>query len=120
MEELIPEQMRALCRVDDIPDGGGKGFPAPAGSFTGLFAIRQGNDVFVYVNACPHIGTPLDWVPDKFLTVDGKRIICATHGAEFRINDGHCVSGPCTGDTLEKVLIQVNDGVIFIPESVGQ
>ena len=73
----------ALCRVDDIPDGGAKGFPPPPGGFTGLFAVRQGDAVFVYVNSCPHIGTPLDWTPDRFLSADGSRIVCATHGAEF-------------------------------------
>jgi nitrite reductase/ring-hydroxylating ferredoxin subunit len=70
--------MRYLCRIEEIPEGGSKGFPAPPGRFTGLFAVRQGRDVFVYVNACPHLGTPLDWMPDRFLSTDGARIICAT------------------------------------------
>ena len=59
---------RALCRIDEIPDGASKGFPPSPGGFTGLFAVRQGDAVHVYVNACPHIGTPLDWLPDRFLS----------------------------------------------------
>jgi nitrite reductase/ring-hydroxylating ferredoxin subunit len=108
-----------LCRIDDIPDGGSKGFPPPPGGFTGLFAVRQGNEVHVYVNSCPHIGTPLDWMPDRFLSADGSHIICATHGAEFRIGDGECVYGPCKGDRLEAVMIQINDGTVFVPEDAG-
>ena len=126
MEELIPEAItpaedapRALCRLDDIADGGAKGFPPAPGGFTGLMAIRQGDAVFVYVNACPHIGTPLDWTPDRFLSADGKRIICATHGAEFQIADGLCVRGPCHGDRLEPVMIQIKDGTIYVPKNAG-
>ncbi len=111
--------LRALCRLDELPDGGCKGFGPAPGGFTGLFAIRQDDRVFVYVNACPHIGTPLDWTPDRFLSHDGSLIICATHGAEFRIADGECVRGPCIGDRLEPVVIQIKDNTIFVPEDAG-
>lgn len=110
---------RALCRLDDIPDGGAKGFGPPTGGFTGLFAVRRGDAVFVYVNSCPHIGVPLDWAPDRFLTRDASRIICATHGAEFGIEDGVCLRGPCLGDRLEAVMINVEDGIILVPEDAG-
>ena len=111
--------MRALCRVEEIPDGGTVGFGPPPGGFTGLFAIRRGDEVLVYVNSCPHIGTPLDWAPNRFLSQDGTRIICAMHGAEFRIGDGVCIAGPCLGDRLERVMIQIKDGVIHVPEDAG-
>ena len=96
-----------------------KGFGPAPGGFTGLFAIRQGDTVHVYVNSCPHIGTPLDWSRDRFLSHDGSRIVCATHGAEFRITDGECLRGPCFGDRLEAVVIQIKDGTIFVPEDAG-
>ena len=110
---------RALCRFDDLPDGTAKGFPPAPGGFTGLFAVRQGDAIFVYVNACPHIGTPLEWTADRFLSHDGSLIICATHGAEFRIADGECLRGPCFGERLEPVMIQIKDGTIFVPEDAG-
>ena len=110
---------RALCRLDDIPDGGAKGFGPPGGGFTGLFAVRRGGTAVVYVNSCPHIGVPLDWAPDRFLTNDGRRIICATHGAEFEIEGGRCVRGPCLGERLEAVMIEVRDGLILVPEDAG-
>jgi nitrite reductase/ring-hydroxylating ferredoxin subunit len=111
---------RPLCNFADLPDGSSTSFPPAPGSFTGLFAVRQGDAVFVYVNSCPHIGTPLDWVPGRFLSADGSRIICATHGAEFRIADGECLRGPCFGDRLEAVMIQIKDGVVFVPQVAGQ
>lgn len=118
-DTLIPPRLRKLCRVADLPDGDAKGFPPAQGRFTGVFAIRQGDTVRVYVNACPHIGTPLDWVPDRFLSTDRSRIICATHGAEFRIEDGFCTRGPCRGDSLEPVLTEIEDGWVLIPETAG-
>src|SRR5947209_11707766 len=120
MEGLIPPRQRALCRLEDIPEGASKGFPPAPGGFTGLFAVRQGGTVFVYVNVCPHIGTPLDWVPGRFLSADGRRIVCATHGAEFTIKTGECVRGPCKGDALEPVPIQIKDGILYVPQDAGR
>ena len=96
------------------------GFPPAEGGFNGLFAVRRAGAVVVYVNSCPHIGAPLDWAPNRFLTMDGQRIICALHGAEFRIADGVCVSGPCLGDRLEPVMIEIKDGALLVPEDAGR
>ncbi len=112
-------RQRVLCRLDDIPDGGARGFGPAPGGFTGLFAVRRGVQVVVYVNACPHLGVPLDWMPDRFLSADGSRIVCATHGAEFRIADGLCLRGPCLGERLERVMIAIEDGAVLVPEDAG-
>src|SRR4051794_8707027 len=114
-----PPGWRTLCRIEDIPDGGARGFAPAPGAFTGLFAVRRGANVFVYVNACPHIGTPLDWAPDRFLSTDGQRIVCATHGAEFGIENGLCTRGPCLGDRLENIMIEIKDGDILVPQDAG-
>ena len=114
-----PTPMRALCRLSDLAEGQARGFGAAPGGFTGLFAVCRGGRVFVYVNSCPHIGVPLDWAPDRFLSTDASRIVCATHGAEFRIEDGACVAGPCLGDRLEAVPATVRDGVILVAADAG-
>ncbi len=101
----------ALCPLDDIADGGSAGFEI-AGKL--VMAIRQGDRVFAYVNSCPHVGTPLDMWPGRFLTRDGEYILCATHGALFRIEDGHCVAGPCVGRGLTPIDAQVVNGVVNI------
>jgi len=95
----------ALCRLDAIgPDG--KGVVTPDGG-QDIFLIRRGACVHGYVNACPHAGTPLDWTPDRFLDAARAHIVCATHGAHFRIDDGYCISGPCAGDRLTPVRLEV-------------
>jgi len=118
-EEVGERRMRALCSLTDIPDGTSKGFLPLPGGFTGLFAVRQGDTVHIYVNSCPHIGTPLDWLPHRFLSADGSLIVCATHGAEFRIADGECLRGPCFGERLEAVVVDIRDGIIYVPEDAG-
>jgi nitrite reductase/ring-hydroxylating ferredoxin subunit len=119
METLIPTDARALCHVEEIPDGSAKGFPPAPGGFSGLVAWRKGEQVRVYVNSCPHIGTPLDWTPDRFMTKDGKYIICATHGAAFQPLTGECLLGPCKGDFLDAVQTEIRDGVIYVPPDAG-
>jgi nitrite reductase/ring-hydroxylating ferredoxin subunit len=46
---------------------------------------------------------------DQFLSDDGRFIVCSTHGALFRIEDGHCLDGPCVGQALERVEIDCDE-----------
>jgi len=104
-----------LCRLEDIPDGEARGFPSPTGGYISLVAVRRGEAVHVYVNSCPHIGIPLESLPDRFLDGARKHLVCTAHGARFRVEDGFCVSGPCAGDSLEAVEARVEDGRVIIP-----
>jgi nitrite reductase/ring-hydroxylating ferredoxin subunit len=110
---------RALCPAAEIGEGAARGFPAPPGRFTGLFAVRKGGEIRVYVNSCPHIGLPLEPLPDRFLDTRKQVIICSAHGARFRIEDGVCVTGPCIGEALEAVPVRVVDGQVVVPASAG-
>lgn len=101
----------ALCRLDDIPDGDAKGFEIDqGGESVDILVVRRGETVYGYVNDCPHLGTPLSWVEDDFMTFDREFILCSTHGAEFRVEDGYCTAGPCLGDKLQPVPVAVADG----------
>lgn len=110
---------RPLCRLEEIADGGAKEFPPLSGSHNGLFAIRRREAVFVYENACPHIGVPLNWAPDRFLDARGRHIVCGTHGALFRIEDGMCFKGPCTGMPLTAIPFRVVEGVLEVEEDAA-
>ena len=116
----IPPAGTRLCRLDELGDPGAKGFLFGPGTGPNadtdrfdMFVIRRGQKIFAYVNACPHALTPLDTFPDRFLTLDATRIICSTHGALFRIDDGYCVSGPCAGQDLTSVKAVVEDGMVY-------
>lgn len=110
---------RRVCRFDDLPTGeelDALGFAASAPGRAGIFVMRHGDEVRAYLNRCPHLGTPLNWSPDRFVDLQREFLVCATHGAEFRVADGECVSGPCLGDRLEPVAVEVRDGVVFVEE----
>lgn len=105
---------RPLCRLEEIPEGGAKEFAPPPGSHNGIFAVRRGGTVFVYENSCPHIGVPLNWAPDRFLDARGRHIVCGTHGALFRIEDGMCFKGPCTGLPLTAIAFRIDGGEVMV------
>jgi nitrite reductase/ring-hydroxylating ferredoxin subunit len=90
---------RALCRLDALADGGGRSVELEPGK-PGLLLLRDGAALRAYVNSCPHRGTPLDLVPDRLRDESGRFLVCATHGAQFRVEDGYCVAGPCAGAYL--------------------
>lgn len=104
-------QARALCRLDELSDPGSKGF---SNGTSGILVVRQGSDVFVYENRCPHRGIPLEWTPDQFLDSSGRLIQCATHGALFLPESGECIAGPCSGDSLRKLDGYVHNGVVWL------
>jgi nitrite reductase/ring-hydroxylating ferredoxin subunit len=110
---------RVLCREDEIAEGMARGFPAAPGGFTGLFAVRKDGRLVVYVNSCPHIGLPLEPLPHRFLDTRRQHIICAAHGARFRIEDGVCTTGPCVGEALEAVPMRIVDGMVVVPADAG-
>ncbi|MDJ0943491.1 MAG: Rieske (2Fe-2S) protein [Kiloniellales bacterium] len=105
-----------LCRLEDIEDGEGRGFVFGEGlARREIFVVREAEAVYGYANACPHAGTPLDWEPDRFMNADGSYLMCHTHGALFRIEDGYCIAGPCAGASLTTVALQVaEDGGIYL------
>lgn len=109
-----------LCSLNDIDIQGSRGFSID--TLQGrdeLFVVRSGNAVFVYRNSCPHTGGPLDWVPDQFLSIDSDWIQCATHDALFRIEDGVCVKGPCAGQSLKPVAVEIIGDSVMVDLDVS-
>ena len=111
MDEMDPQRKStARFLLSSIEDGGSKGLRIEtAGRQLDLLLVRKGEEVYCYLNRCPHTGVNLDWVPDQFLDNESTYIQCATHGALFRIEDGFCVAGPCAGQALSSIQVK-NDG----------
>jgi nitrite reductase/ring-hydroxylating ferredoxin subunit len=87
----------------DVPKGQARGVTLANG--TELVLVRRDGALHIYENRCPHQGTPLETFPNKFLNSDGSLLICSTHGARFRVEDGLCVSGPCLGQRLRRAVL---------------
>jgi len=67
-----------------------------------------------YINRCPHTGVNLNWQADQCFDVSEKYLMCSLHGALFRPEDGHCIYGPCTGQSLSRLPIEIDKDEIFI------
>lgn len=77
-----------------------------------FWSVRR--SIVRYLNRCPHLGIELNWMPDQFLESGGDLIICSTHGALFKIDDGLCISGPCQGQALTSLQIVQDTDSTFI------
>ena len=89
-----------LCHWRDLPDGASRGFDPTGRGRDTVLVVRQGDRLYAYADACPHHGTPMAWRKDHYLNAAGDRIVCAAHGAQFDIDTGQCMLGPCLGDRL--------------------
>ena len=119
-DDINGNGQRMLCRIEDIPDGQARGFDPIDRSHRAIFAVRRGDRAFVYVNECPHAGAELEYAQDRFLSADGLRIICFAHNAQFAVETGDCVAGPCMGQALEAVAATIVDGAVMIPANAGK
>lgn len=99
-----------LCNRHDIPNYQARSFDldTPNGKLD-LFVVRLDNHVHAYQNHCPHLGIPLNWQPDEFISLEGTHIQCSTHGALFTLEEGHCVAGPCSGQNLTRLSVELRN-----------
>ena len=111
----MPENSQLICDLIDLPEGTSRGFVLTGASETeDILVVHKAGNIVAYKNSCPHTGGPLDWVPDQFLSCDGEHIQCATHDALFRISDGVCVAGPCVGQSIQAVQVEVKGKQLFL------
>jgi nitrite reductase/ring-hydroxylating ferredoxin subunit len=92
-----------LCRLDDLVDGDSRGFDPQGVGHDTVFVVRRGSDVHVYHDSCPHQGSQMAWRRHAYLNAARDRIVCHAHGAQFEIDTGVCVLGPCLGQGLAAV-----------------
>lgn len=76
-----------------------------------IILVNLAGTIHAYRNRCPHVGVGLDW-GDGRCKVGPNELLCAMHGARFAADTGHCFAGPCTGQSLERIVVRVEDGKI--------
>lgn len=106
-----------LITLDSIEDGGFAEVEASLdGDAESLIIHRSGANARAWLNVCPHAGRRLDWAPGKFLKSKEGHLICAAHGASFELERGDCIAGPCRGDSLRAVAVEVRDGQVVLSD----
>ncbi|WP_164284500.1 Rieske (2Fe-2S) protein [Stenotrophomonas maltophilia] len=105
----------ALIALDTIADGAFAEVEALVdGDAESLVLYRDGAQVRAFLNICPHAGRRLDWAPGQFLKSREGHLVCAAHGASFTLDGGDCIAGPCKGDRLRAVPVDVRDGQVYL------
>lgn len=106
---------RVLCTLAEVPDPGTYEFSIGEGDWPLRgFVVRHRGQVRAYVNSCPHAGHPLNWKPNSFFAPRTELLLCVSHGALFEPDTGECVAGPCAGQNLQSLKIEIADGQVVL------
>lgn len=110
-----------LCQTNELEEYQTRGFTVEIGDDSlDFLLLKQDGEIRAYLNFCPHLGIPLNWQPDEFMSMEGTHIQCSTHGALFQLEDGYCFSGPCRGESLTPLNIKISDNSEVYLVSTGE
>jgi len=103
--------MQPVCAISELEEDQARGIEIDGKS---VVLVKKDGQVHAYLNWCPHLGIELNFMPDQFLDSDNAFLMCANHGALFDIDSGHCLSGPCSGDALMKIDVNIEGDQILL------
>ncbi|MDI1298218.1 Rieske 2Fe-2S domain-containing protein [Methylotenera sp.] len=109
-------QNTIILKSEALEEGAkGVRFPLPMlGEFVTGFVVRFHGKPYAYVNQCAHVPIELDWNEGDFFTSQKDYLICSTHGAHYRPDNGFCVMGPCKGKSLKVIQVTEQNQEILI------
>jgi nitrite reductase/ring-hydroxylating ferredoxin subunit len=106
---------RLICASCELRDSGravrfeiGHG-----GTVLPAFVVRFGGVVYAYLNRCGHRAMELDWREGEVFDLEGRHLICSTHGASYAPDSGRCLGGPCAGAPLHRLRVMERDGGVY-------
>jgi nitrite reductase/ring-hydroxylating ferredoxin subunit len=115
-----PAPGSVLCSLAELDETGTRGFTFRDDTkLFMMFLVRTPTGIAGYINSCPHLGTPLNFLQHRFLSPDRTRIQCATHGAQFEPDTGLCIQGPCLGAHLKPVPVEIAGDTVRIAAAPG-
>lgn len=82
-------------------------------SQSGFVVFFEGK-YYAYLNQCKHMPIELDYMPNEFMDDQKMWIVCSTHGAIYHPETGDCISGPCSGQSLQKLNVIESNDVLWI------
>ena len=115
-----------ICTSAELVEGGsGVRFTVERhGVSEAAFVVRFRGRAHAYLNRCAHLAVELDWQQGEYFDLSGLYLICATHGALYSPESGHCIGGRCNGKGLVALDVSEHGGGVFLIEegweSVGR
>lgn len=111
----MDEKRRLICASAALVDSGKAvrfevdyfGERAPA------FVVRHDGAVYGYLNRCGHLPMELDWREGEVFDLNGRDLICSTHGAVYAADSGKCLGGPCGGTPLVRLSMEERNGKVY-------
>lgn len=104
-----------IARVDEVLEGQTVKFQFVRGGkpAEGFLARFQG-ELVAYENRCRHLPLSLDFHDGRFFSRDGKHFVCQNHNALYEPLTGLCTRGPCEGESLKAIKIEVVDREVWL------
>lgn len=81
-------------------------------SYQIIVVLDEHGEPQAYKNECEHIAVPLGLFADSIF--DKHTLLCATHGARYRADDGYCFEGPCVGQSLGRLPFEVDGDTVVV------
>jgi 3-phenylpropionate/trans-cinnamate dioxygenase ferredoxin subunit len=100
MSELIE-----VCKVGEVEPGQARMIEAEGRE---IAIFNCAGEIFALDNECTHVGGPLC---DG--EIEGCKVICPWHGAEFDIRTGRALAPPA-GENVKSYRVIVEDGVVKV------
>ena len=106
---------RLICDSATLHDAGkGVRFEVEYfGATVPAFVVRYAGRVYGYLNRCAHVAMELDWRAAEFFDLQGRDLICSTHGAVYAADSGRCLGGPCGATPLVRLKIEEHAGQVY-------
>jgi nitrite reductase/ring-hydroxylating ferredoxin subunit len=98
-----------IARADEVKEGRTVkfSFPRADGKPIDCFLARYRGKLVAYENRCRHLPLTLDFHSGHLFSLDGEHFICQNHNAIYEPLTGLCVRGPCEGQSLNTLKIEV-------------
>ncbi len=84
--------------------------PNPVPPRISVLVTRTNEGWRAYWNVCKHLPIPLDGGLGELR----EGLVCISHGARYRAEDGVCYQGPCQGEALDSLTVEAIDGRLVV------
>ena len=104
-----------IANPEDLEEGQARSFRlVMGGRYVGCFLVRFQGKLLAYRNKCRHLPISLDYDDARFFDSEKRYLVCQTHGALYQPDTGLCVEGPCRGESLFPVSLEIDELGVYV------